>query len=34
VLLLVSLNFGLWGFVSAPVFAAAITETVQEFADG
>ena len=33
-LLLVSLNFGLWGFLSAPVFAAAITETVQEFADG
>ncbi len=33
-LLLVSLNFGLWGFVSAPVFAAAVTETIQEFADG
>jgi CHASE2 domain-containing sensor protein len=33
-LLLVSLNYGLWGFLSAPVFAAAITETVQEFADG
>ncbi|HEX3916067.1 MAG TPA: CHASE2 domain-containing protein [Caulobacteraceae bacterium] len=30
-LLTVSLNFGLWGFVSAPAFAAAITETVQEF---
>ena len=34
VLLMISLNFGLWGFLSAPVFAAAITETVQEFADG
>jgi len=34
VLLMVSLNFGLWGFLSAPAFAAAITETVQEFADG
>jgi CHASE2 domain-containing sensor protein len=33
-LLAVSLNFGLWGFLSAPVFAAAITETVQEFQDG
>jgi CHASE2 domain-containing sensor protein len=33
-LLLVSLNFGLWGFLSAPVFASAITETIQEFADG
>ena len=33
-LMLVSLNFGLWGFLSAPVFAAAITQTVQEFADG
>jgi CHASE2 domain-containing sensor protein len=34
VLLMISLNFGLWGFLSAPAFAAAITETVQEFADG
>ena len=33
-LLLVSLNFGLWGFLSAPAFAAAITETILEFADG
>src|SRR5579871_135499 len=33
-LLLVSLNFGLWGFVSAPVFAAAITQTVQEVFNG
>jgi CHASE2 domain-containing sensor protein len=33
-LLIVSLNFGLWGFLSAPAFAAAITETVQEFAGG
>ncbi|HEY2706834.1 MAG TPA: CHASE2 domain-containing protein [Caulobacteraceae bacterium] len=32
-ILLVSLNFGLWGFLSAPVFAAAITETLQEFFD-
>ncbi|HZZ36320.1 MAG TPA: CHASE2 domain-containing protein [Caulobacteraceae bacterium] len=30
-LLMVSLNFGLWGFLSAPVAAAAITETVQAF---
>jgi CHASE2 domain-containing sensor protein len=34
VLLSVSLNFGLWGFLSAPAFASAITETVQEFFDG
>ena len=33
-LLLVSLNFGLWGFLSAPAFAVAITETIQEFIDG
>jgi len=33
-LLAVSLNFGLWGFLSAPVFAAAITETAQEFQGG
>jgi CHASE2 domain-containing sensor protein len=33
-LLLVSLNYGLWGFLSAPAFAAAITETIQEFLDG
>jgi CHASE2 domain-containing sensor protein len=33
-LLLVSLNFGLWGFLSAPAFAVAITETIQEFLDG
>jgi len=32
-LLTVALNFGLWGFLSAPVFASAITETVQEFFD-
>jgi CHASE2 domain-containing sensor protein len=30
-LLLVTLNFGLWGFLSAPAFAAALTETIQEF---
>jgi CHASE2 domain-containing sensor protein len=30
-LLMGSLNFGLWGFLSAPVAAAAITETVQAF---
>jgi CHASE2 domain-containing sensor protein len=30
----VSLNFGLWGFLSAPAFAAAITETIQEFTSG
>jgi CHASE2 domain-containing sensor protein len=33
-LLLVSLNFGLWGFLSAPAFAVAITETIQEFLNG
>lgn len=33
-LLYVSLNFGLWGFLSAPAFAVAITETVLEFSDG
>jgi len=32
-ILMVSLNFGFWGFLSAPAFAAAITETVQEFFD-
>ena len=32
-LLLVTLNFGLWGFLSAPAFAAAITQTIQEFLD-
>jgi CHASE2 domain-containing sensor protein len=32
-LLLLTLNFGLWGFLSAPAFAAAITETIQEFLD-
>jgi hypothetical protein len=30
-LLMVSLDFGFWGFLSAPVYAAAITETLQEF---
>ncbi|MFI4933076.1 MAG: CHASE2 domain-containing protein [Caulobacterales bacterium] len=33
-LLAISLNFGLWGFLSAPAFASAITETIQEFTDG
>ncbi|MFI4974926.1 MAG: hypothetical protein ACHP84_10340, partial [Caulobacterales bacterium] len=33
-LLVISLNFGLWGFLSAPAVAAAITETIQEFTDG
>jgi hypothetical protein len=33
-LMSISLNYGLWGFLSAPAFAAAITETVQEFFDG
>jgi CHASE2 domain-containing sensor protein len=33
-LLLISLNFGLWGFLSAPAFAVAITETIQEFFNG
>jgi CHASE2 domain-containing sensor protein len=32
-LLFVLLNFGLWGFLSAPAFAVAITETIQEFFD-
>jgi CHASE2 domain-containing sensor protein len=32
-LLLVTLNYGLWGFLSAPAFAAAITESIQEFLD-
>ncbi|HYE44012.1 MAG TPA: CHASE2 domain-containing protein, partial [Caulobacteraceae bacterium] len=32
-ILLVSLEWGLWGFLSAPAFAAAIAETVQEFAE-
>jgi CHASE2 domain-containing sensor protein len=30
-LLMISLDFGFWGFLSAPVYAAAITETLQEF---
>jgi CHASE2 domain-containing sensor protein len=33
-LLTVSLNFGYWGFLSAPVYAAALTETLQEFGSG
>lgn len=33
-LLLITLNFGFWGFVSAPAFAVAITETIQEFSNG
>ena len=33
-LLFFSLDLGLWGFLSAPAFAAAITETIQEFTDG
>jgi hypothetical protein len=33
-ILALSLEFGVWGFLSAPVFAAAITETIQEFFDG
>lgn len=32
-LLAVSLNFGLWGYLSAPAFGAAITQTIQEFSD-
>jgi hypothetical protein len=32
-LLAVSLNFGLWGYLSAPAFGAAITETILEFSD-
>lgn len=32
-LLLISLGWGLWGFLSAPAFASAIAETAQEFAD-
>ena len=32
-LLLVTLNFGRWGFLSAPAFAVAITETIQDFLD-
>jgi CHASE2 domain-containing sensor protein len=32
-LLFVSLNYGRWGFLSAPAFAAAITQTMQEFFD-
>jgi CHASE2 domain-containing sensor protein len=34
IMLLVTLNFGMWGFLSAPVFAVAITQTLQEFSDG
>jgi hypothetical protein len=33
-LLTVSLNFGYWGFLSAPVYAAALTEALQEFGGG
>ncbi len=33
-LLMVSLNFGYWGFLSAPVFAAALAQTLQEFGSG
>jgi CHASE2 domain-containing sensor protein len=33
-LLTISLNFGYWGFLSAPVYAAALTETLQEFGGG
>ena len=33
-LLMVSLNFGYWGFLSAPVIAAALTQTLQEFGGG
>ncbi|HEY9218750.1 MAG TPA: hypothetical protein VIO94_11915, partial [Phenylobacterium sp.] len=32
-LLLVTLDFGLWGFISAPAMAASLTETMQEFAE-
>ena len=32
-LLLVSLSLGYWGYLSAPAFAAAITETILDFAD-
>lgn len=32
-LLLVSLGLGYWGYLSAPAFAAAITETILDFAD-
>jgi len=32
-LLLVTLNYGRWGFLSAPAFAVAITETIQDFLD-
>jgi hypothetical protein len=32
-LLLLSLNFGIWGFLSAPVIAAALAESIQEFTD-
>lgn len=32
-MLLGSLNFGVWGFLSAPVFAAALAESIQEFTD-
>jgi hypothetical protein len=32
-LLLLTLNLGMWGFLSAPAFAVAITETIQEFLD-
>jgi CHASE2 domain-containing sensor protein len=32
-LLLVSLNFGLWGFLSGPAIAVAVAETIQELTD-
>jgi hypothetical protein len=32
-LLVLSLELSLWGFLSAPAVAAAIVETLQEFAD-
>ena len=32
-LLLFSLGWGFWGFLSAPAFASAVAETAQEFAD-
>jgi hypothetical protein len=32
-LLLWSLGWGYWGFLSAPAFASAVAETAQEFAD-
>ena len=32
-LLILSLNYGYWGYLSAPALGAAIMETIQEFAD-